>query len=78
MKNKLPKQILDFISLLILSAYSISLVIFVNNPSKTYIENYFAYVVLFIFLVYVVFYRKIFLPKIYIGLLYSFLCQCYY
>jgi len=67
MKNKLPKQILNFISLLILSAYSISLVIFVNNPSKTYIENYFAYVVLFIFLVYVVFYRKIFFPKIYIG-----------
>ena len=67
MKNKLPQQILNFISLLILSTYSISLVIFVNNPSKTYIENYFAYVVLSIFLVYVIFYRKIFFPKIYIG-----------
>ena len=50
MKDKLPKQILNFISLLILSAYSISLVVFVNNSSKTYIENYFAYVVLFIFI----------------------------
>ena len=40
---------LNLLSLITLTLYSISLVIFVNNVELTYIENYFAYVVLFTF-----------------------------
>ena len=67
-KNNLLKKILDISNIIVIIAYSISLVVFVNNPSKTYIENYFGYTVLLIFITQAIFiYKKIYFPKIYLG-----------
>ena len=69
-KNNLLKKILDIGNIFIIIAYSIVLVVFVNNPTKTYIENYFGYFVLGIFILQSVFiYKRIYFPKIYFGFL---------
>jgi len=67
MKKRISENVIKFISTLAVILYSISLVVYVNNTSKTYIENYFAYIVLFIFIVQFIFiYKKFYLHKIYV------------
>jgi len=67
-RNNFLKKTLDISNIIIIIIYSISLVIFVNNPSKTYIENYFGYLVLLIFIAQAIFiYKKVYFPKIYLG-----------
>ena len=70
MTNNLFKKIMDVSSLIVIIAYSIALVIFVNNPDKTYIENYFGYLLLLVFIIQAIFiYKIIYFPKIYLGFL---------
>ena len=84
--KRITKSIL---SVLVLVWIILSFMIYLNQtnlvyvPSKTYIENYFGYVVLAIFLIQSFFvYKRIYLPKIYIGffifLLMSFIALFFY
>ncbi|MDC1050740.1 O-antigen ligase family protein [Candidatus Marinimicrobia bacterium] len=69
-QNNLLKKILDGMNILAVFFYSIVLVVFVNNPRLTYIENYFGYLVLVVFILQaLIVYKKIYIPKIYLGFL---------
>ena len=83
MPNNIKKNnFLNYSAISFVIAYSIALVIFVNDPIYTYIENYFAYAVLFVFLLYFFLHKKIYIPKVYVAfiafLLLSFFVLIFY
>ena len=68
MSNNIEKNnFLNYLATVFVVAYSIALVIFVNDPIYTYIENYFAYGVLSVFVIYFFLYKKIYIPKVYVA-----------